>query len=78
VLHFKFSFIRSHRLLRFVFLMSDANSDLPPRSQTRSSSLRGRMSRSSTTNRILHRTLPSQSPSPSTIGHRRRKSSTRE
>ncbi|CAF3213563.1 unnamed protein product, partial [Rotaria sp. Silwood2] len=57
--------------------MSDANSDLPLRSQTRSSSLRGQVSRSSTTNRILHRTLPSRSPSPSTIGHRRRESSTR-
>ncbi|CAF3313544.1 unnamed protein product [Rotaria sp. Silwood2] len=34
------------------------------------------MSRSSTTNRILHRTLPSRYPSPSTIGHCRRESST--
>ncbi|CAF3653801.1 unnamed protein product [Rotaria sp. Silwood1] len=64
--------------------MSDSNSDvqsksnaLPPQSQTRSSSLRARTPRSSTTDRILHRTLPSRSPSLSANRRRRESSSQR-
>jgi hypothetical protein len=64
--------------------MSDRNSNvevrsdaLPPRSQIRSSSLRVRTPRSSTTDRVLHRTLPSRSPS-SSANRGRRKSSSRK
>lgn len=64
--------------------MSDSNSDvrlksnaLPPRSQTRSSSLRGRTPRSSTADNLLHRTVPSRSPSLS-ANNRRRQSSSRK
>ncbi|CAF1415689.1 unnamed protein product [Adineta steineri] len=45
---------------------------LPPKSQTRSSSVRVRPSRSSTTDRMLHRTLTSRSPSSSSIVRRGR------
>ena len=51
---------------------------LPPRSQTRSTSLRVRSSRSSTTDRVLHKTLPSQSPSSSGVIRPRRESLSRE
>ncbi|CAF2789011.1 unnamed protein product [Rotaria sp. Silwood2] len=48
---------------------------LPPHPPTRSSSLRTRSSRSSTTNRILHHTLSSQFPSSSRVVRRTRESS---
>ena len=74
-----FTFLISVSLLRSMS-MSAANSGLPPRSQTRSSSLRVRSSRSSTTDRILHQTLANRSPSPSSssVTRRRRESSISE
>ena len=51
---------------------------LPPRSETRSTSLRVRPSRSSTKDRVLHKTLPSRSTSSSGVIRPRHESLSRE
>ena len=51
---------------------------LPPRSQTRSTSLQVRSSRLSATDRVLHKTLPCRSPSSSGVIRPRRESLSRE